>query len=148
MFTSIEDAGDATRWSLLRDIHVGSGSFGIVVQGTFVGTPIAVKLANNSATHNSAKELANELRVLRYVRHPNIAMFHGSYFEITTQSIGIVLELVKGMETQPAGLRSATSLGRSRTCTPATQASCMAIRSPRAYWWRGRAMLNASSCWI
>mmetsp|Transcript_57935 Transcript_57935/g.126985 ORF Transcript_57935/g.126985 Transcript_57935/m.126985 type:complete len:904 (+) Transcript_57935:516-3227(+) len=83
---------------------LGRGGFGIVVAGTFHGSPVAVKLAKQAASPNADvdrfEDIANELRVLRYVRHPNIAMFHGAVVDVARQEMAIVLELVDGPSLQ------------------------------------------------
>lgn len=86
---------DPQQLELQKGPLLGSGTFGVVMAGSFVGTPVAVKVAKNSSARRGQKELMNELRVLRYVRHPNIAVFHGACFD-SCGSIAIVLELVRG----------------------------------------------------
>ena len=60
----------------------GSGFYGKVVEGLMQGTPIAVKLPKDpsdvalNSWHFTSQ--ANELRVLRNLRHPHIVPFYGS----------------------------------------------------------------------
>jgi len=61
---------------------LGSGSYGMVVSGVVQNTPVAVKLpkdpANAELNTRHFISLANELRVLRHLRHPNIVHFYGA----------------------------------------------------------------------
>eukprot|EP00972_Heterocapsa_arctica_P060327 8897905-Heterocapsa_arctica.AAC.1 len=40
--------------------------------------------------------LINELRIMRHVRHPNIALFHGAVLEAGADDILLVLERIRG----------------------------------------------------
>eukprot|EP00443_Scrippsiella_acuminata_P130619 CAMPEP_0115679034 /NCGR_PEP_ID=MMETSP0272-20121206/56073_1 /TAXON_ID=71861 /ORGANISM="Scrippsiella trochoidea, Strain CCMP3099" /LENGTH=582 /DNA_ID=CAMNT_0003118251 /DNA_START=65 /DNA_END=1811 /DNA_ORIENTATION=- len=75
---------------------LGSGGFGIVVAGTFVGSPVAVKIARHRGAKNGLAALANEIRVLRHVRHPNLALFHGVCFDTSKGLLVLVLERIQG----------------------------------------------------
>mmetsp|Transcript_27088 Transcript_27088/g.78583 ORF Transcript_27088/g.78583 Transcript_27088/m.78583 type:complete len:891 (-) Transcript_27088:44-2716(-) len=78
---------------------LGKGSFGMAVIGKFHGSPVAVKLSLRSADSGQAgylADLTNELRVLRHVRHPSIAIFHGAVIDPQTCDLALVLELVRG----------------------------------------------------
>lgn len=79
--------------------RLGQGSFGVVVAGSFLGTPVAVKLARGPGPSSSVQglpQLANELRVLRRVRHPNIVLFHGGCVDVPNKALAVVLELIRG----------------------------------------------------
>lgn len=106
---TIADIGRREHW--LIDIeHVrlmphwilGRGSMGVVVAADFHGTTVAVKVAlsNDSSLCAYADKLpclANELRILRRLRHPNIAAFHGACVDPESGELAIVLEHVRGI---------------------------------------------------
>eukprot|EP00930_Biecheleria_cincta_P094225 TRINITY_DN8511_c0_g1_i7.p1 TRINITY_DN8511_c0_g1~~TRINITY_DN8511_c0_g1_i7.p1 ORF type:complete len:780 (-),score=101.84 TRINITY_DN8511_c0_g1_i7:306-2645(-) len=87
---------------------LGSGSFGVVFKAVAYGAEVAVKIPlgqfhdeceSASARDFSTRALAaylDELRVLRYVRHPNIVTFFGAVVAETNFLPGLVLELVDG----------------------------------------------------
>ena len=83
---------------------LGRGGFGLVVKGTYHGTSVAVKMFSSGAgmmdIASEHKLVLNELRVLRRLRHPNIALFFGAclYESPIDQrcDIRLVFELVKG----------------------------------------------------
>lgn len=78
---------------------LGRGGFGIVVEGVFCGMRVAVKRPReelDSASLSKLSGLANELRVLRHVRHPNIVLTHGAVIDPQRCRIALVLELVNG----------------------------------------------------
>mmetsp|Transcript_61371 Transcript_61371/g.182846 ORF Transcript_61371/g.182846 Transcript_61371/m.182846 type:complete len:846 (+) Transcript_61371:3-2540(+) len=98
--------GQKEHWLMhSRDIHVaadqilGAGSFGVVMCGWLHGSPIAVKAMKNQTDSASVEHLvsiANEIRVFRHVRHPNIVLFHGACVEAAKGEIMLVLERVQG----------------------------------------------------
>ncbi|CAE8717354.1 unnamed protein product [Polarella glacialis] len=58
---------------------LGDGGFGVVLEAHICGTKVAVKTPREGHMHGSAlRSMANELRVLRHVRHPNIVLFFGA----------------------------------------------------------------------
>lgn len=74
--------------------HVlGRGSFGVVVSGSFLGTPCAVKVPL-SLKSNAFKQLGNEARILRHIQHPNIIAFYGMC--VSRGYLLLVEELVTG----------------------------------------------------
>jgi len=77
---------------------LGVGSFGCVVAAEFHGTKVAFKFPRCIATDSTKylANLANELRILRHLRHPNICLFYGACIEPQTLEIGLLLELVHG----------------------------------------------------
>lgn len=77
---------------------LGMGSFGVVVAGSFVGSPVAVKVAKVDTSTSCLPALSNELRILRHVRHPNVALFHGACFDSAAKVFAIILELVDGLD--------------------------------------------------
>lgn len=77
---------------------LGSGGFGVVVAGIFNGTPVAVKVSKiarpDAQRLNWFAALADEIRVLRKLRHPHIVLFHGACFG--TDGVLLVLGLING----------------------------------------------------
>jgi len=104
---TIADIGRREHW--LIDIEhlrlmphwiLGKGSMGVVVAADFHGTTVAVKVALSeepSVGADKLPNLANELRILRRLRHPNIAAFHGACVDPESGELAIVLEHVRGM---------------------------------------------------
>lgn len=115
----ISKLGRKEHWLLMADQleHsspkkvLGSGTYGIVEEYLFHGTPVAVKSprikAHASETHPSTRStshasvvcnLLNELRVLRRVRHPNIVLYHGAFMfkDCGFPLIALVFELIVG----------------------------------------------------
>jgi len=85
------------------DRVLGSGHFGIVVLGTFLSTPVAIKMLQPSRKKTGPHEhclsqLANELRILRQVTHPNIVMFIGACVDPENGNIALLLELAEGVQ--------------------------------------------------
>lgn len=71
---------------------LGRGGFGQVVQGRYCCTPVAVKLVAEGSWGSNFGSALSELRVLRHLRHPNIALFHGAC--MTQDENGMDLKLV------------------------------------------------------
>lgn len=105
------EVGQSEHWLVLpADLQLaphcllGRGGFGLVVTGAFHGSPVAVKIPLQSSDVlddvKRLQDIANELRVLRYVRHPNIAMFHGAAIDTNSLEVALVLELVEGPDLQ------------------------------------------------
>ncbi|CAK0884569.1 unnamed protein product, partial [Prorocentrum cordatum] len=99
---SVAAVGKRQRW-LVDTEHVrlttkilGSGSFGLVVQGDFVGTPVAVKIPSGEVSTRSFVNLGNELGIMRHLRHPNIVGFHGACIQPDSGRMALILELVRG----------------------------------------------------
>eukprot|EP00929_Paragymnodinium_shiwhaense_P083808 TRINITY_DN44786_c0_g1_i1.p1 TRINITY_DN44786_c0_g1~~TRINITY_DN44786_c0_g1_i1.p1 ORF type:complete len:911 (+),score=157.86 TRINITY_DN44786_c0_g1_i1:49-2781(+) len=77
---------------------LGAGSYGVVLQGAYLGTRVAVKIPRHSDdkfVHWSA--FFNEIRVLRQVRHPNIVLFHGACITPNQRTVALVFELISGV---------------------------------------------------
>mmetsp|Transcript_50004 Transcript_50004/g.107617 ORF Transcript_50004/g.107617 Transcript_50004/m.107617 type:complete len:1058 (-) Transcript_50004:606-3779(-) len=78
---------------------LGSGGFGVVMQGMFHGSAVAVKMPQESLQNHQLRAIAslsNELRILRRGRHPNLVNFYGAVVDSEQCRIGLVLELVDG----------------------------------------------------
>jgi len=74
---------------------LGRGSFGQVRKATWHGKVVAVKESVNQP--GDPRCFSNELRILRHVRHPNIALCLGACIDPATYSIRLVLEYVDGV---------------------------------------------------
>lgn len=70
---------------------LGSGDYGIVYQGRWHGTPVAVKVLKGNGPVNQDK-LAAEIQVQRRIHHPNIVQFLGTC--IANDEVAIVSELM------------------------------------------------------
>jgi len=79
---------------LISEHVLGMGGFGIVVSGTFHGTPVAVKIPTRQG--GGIPSSLNELRVLRKIRHPNLVIFQGACVDVVKKDILLVLEHVRG----------------------------------------------------
>jgi len=108
--------GAAEHWLLpLPDVTImpakilGKGGFGLVIAGRYCGSPVAVKVGKSGASslvdtvsQDDKKELqhlsavANEIRLMRHVRHPNIVLFHGACVDPWKCEIGLVFEFIDG----------------------------------------------------
>jgi len=84
---------------------IGHGTFGEVCCGRLYGaTPVAVKVARKRLTSRASGRatmaLANELALLRRVRHPSIVLFHGSTVLKKGEHLALclVLEWVEGSD--------------------------------------------------
>jgi len=90
---------------------LGSGSFGLVVRGSFVGTPVAVKIPGGNIRAPGFVEMGNELALLRHLRHPHIVAFHGACVEPEHSRLALVLEVVHGLALDDLILDRSQSLG-------------------------------------
>jgi len=102
----LADLGEQEGWLLdAQDVMLqpenilGVGGFGMVVRGWLHGTAVAVKIPKVTETGSHVAQMmsmANELRILRKVRHPNIVLFFGACVETGGSEIFIALEYVQG----------------------------------------------------
>eukprot|EP00405_Crypthecodinium_cohnii_P034593 CAMPEP_0206531106 /NCGR_PEP_ID=MMETSP0325_2-20121206/3574_1 /ASSEMBLY_ACC=CAM_ASM_000347 /TAXON_ID=2866 /ORGANISM="Crypthecodinium cohnii, Strain Seligo" /LENGTH=659 /DNA_ID=CAMNT_0054027299 /DNA_START=262 /DNA_END=2241 /DNA_ORIENTATION=+ len=73
---------DPAHLRLAPDRVLGSGAYGLVIGGMYKGMPFAAKIPKNGqdAITNGRQltSLANELRILRRLRHPNIVLLFGA----------------------------------------------------------------------
>eukprot|EP00811_Abedinium_folium_P035633 NODE_840_length_2738_cov_16.350057.p1 GENE.NODE_840_length_2738_cov_16.350057~~NODE_840_length_2738_cov_16.350057.p1 ORF type:complete len:817 (-),score=164.59 NODE_840_length_2738_cov_16.350057:210-2660(-) len=79
---------------------LGAGSFGIVVRGVFHGALVAVKALqcapDKSLYLEKLGSMANELRILRRLRHPRITLLYGAVIDASGGEIALVSEYVNG----------------------------------------------------
>jgi len=108
---SIVDLGLQEQWligerelEVNRDEKLGSGGFGVVFAGKYCKSPVAVKTHLTTGSSGSCRvdrTVLNELRILRHVCHPNIAVFHGALISWTSEGseveVLLVLERIRGL---------------------------------------------------
>mmetsp|Transcript_38662 Transcript_38662/g.111681 ORF Transcript_38662/g.111681 Transcript_38662/m.111681 type:complete len:765 (-) Transcript_38662:125-2419(-) len=82
---------------------LGVGGYGVVVAGEYHGSPVAIKinkLAKHENDHLSDEDRImsslNEVRIMRRLRHPNIALLHGVCLDAGHANLAIVLEYIAG----------------------------------------------------
>jgi len=90
-------------FSIDPDRVLGSGAFGVVRAGELCGVRVAVKLPRQPQSLGDILDrnttLSNEVRILRRIRHPNIACFFGVYLAKAADGrnkVAILLEEVQG----------------------------------------------------
>jgi len=100
-FAELVDLGRREHWivepqqlCLLQNNVLGSGTFGTVLEGTFYGASVAVKMPNSDKKEHLP--LLNELRALRRLRHPNIVLFLAAHVVPTSNDMALVFELIEG----------------------------------------------------
>jgi len=107
---------DASKVSIDFKAVLGEGGFGIVYTGSYCGSPIAAKFDKHVVYHHPCKEdkklasVANELRIFRFLRHPNIVLFHGA--ALVNGQIALIMEKVKGQLLTTFALQSMPMLWR------------------------------------
>ncbi|CAK0827904.1 unnamed protein product [Prorocentrum cordatum] len=82
---------------LVSDRVLGEGGFGIVVAGLYHNTLVAVKAPKEGIVRAALPTLCNELKILRRLRHPNIASFYGACMDAALNKLCLVLEFVDGV---------------------------------------------------
>ncbi|CAE8715376.1 unnamed protein product [Polarella glacialis] len=90
---------------------LGKGGFGVVLLAGFHGIQVALKLpttADGVAPAKALPSFANELRILRRLRHPNVVLFYGAVIQPDLGVVALVSEFVDGTTLQSA----ATSKGQ------------------------------------
>eukprot|EP00930_Biecheleria_cincta_P074699 TRINITY_DN6191_c0_g2_i1.p1 TRINITY_DN6191_c0_g2~~TRINITY_DN6191_c0_g2_i1.p1 ORF type:complete len:698 (+),score=79.36 TRINITY_DN6191_c0_g2_i1:91-2184(+) len=75
---------------------LGEGGFGSVVAAALWGTEVAVKVAKQHRG-SALADTANELRVFRRLRHPNMVLFYGVLIDPQELTLNLVFELVSGV---------------------------------------------------
>lgn len=78
---------------------LGSGSFGIAMLASWLGSHVVLKIPREGSELSADRLLstAEELRVLRQIRHPRIAVFYGACVDPQTCEVALVLEYVQGV---------------------------------------------------
>ncbi|CAK0875567.1 unnamed protein product [Prorocentrum cordatum] len=105
----IRAIGEREQWliascevEILADRVLGEGGFGIVVAGLYHKNLVALKAPKEDIEMRlRLPELCNELRILRRIRHPNIASFYGACFDAALTRLCLVLEFVDGAPLRP-----------------------------------------------
>lgn len=103
--SDIVSIGQREQWLLhaheieIHDTLIGAGGFGVVYRGSFSCTPVALKIPRRQTvnTKEGLLDFANELRVLRKVKHPNIIVCHGACIDQPNIDIFLVLEYSDGV---------------------------------------------------
>ncbi|CAE8596108.1 unnamed protein product [Polarella glacialis] len=104
---SMQKLVEAEQWLIspddveLSNQILGYGGFGAVLKGNYLRTQVAVKSARASQPGKQKKEprlpkLAQELRILRRIRHPNIVCFYGACITSDGSEVHLVEELLTG----------------------------------------------------
>jgi len=89
-----EDVDQSTEGALL-----GRGGFGSVREGLLHGSPVALKdphYIEATDLQRATVALANELRVLRRLRHPNVVILHGACINPNKMSLSLIFEKIDG----------------------------------------------------
>lgn len=102
----LEELGRSEHWNIepadLRSTRpmrvLGFGGFGKVAMATLCGKAVAVKTTTPRTDPSLFGILANELRVLRRVRHPNLVSFYGAVIDEVVGEMGLVFEWIYGVE--------------------------------------------------
>jgi len=103
----IVEIGQQEQWLIKsRDLTleaeqvIGIGTSSVVIAGRFQGVPVAVRVPRKPVPDadlwTALPRLGQELRSLRQVRHPNIALFHGACIDLAAGDTSLVLEMVSG----------------------------------------------------
>lgn len=118
----VKNLGKAEHWLIelnelqpLPDSILGSGGCGVVQMALYHGAQVVVKTPRTSRAGSARKYLsiAQELRIFRRLRHPNVALFFGAAVDPVNHNILLVLEHVRGSDLSQA-LRCAVT--KARTC--------------------------------
>eukprot|EP00927_Polykrikos_kofoidii_P045814 TRINITY_DN3994_c0_g1_i3.p1 TRINITY_DN3994_c0_g1~~TRINITY_DN3994_c0_g1_i3.p1 ORF type:complete len:734 (-),score=86.11 TRINITY_DN3994_c0_g1_i3:300-2210(-) len=104
MIGHVIDLGIREHWLLpsssihaMPDAVLGTGSFGKVIKAKHHGLTVAVKVPLQKANNLRAlSTFMNELRVLRFVRHPHVVFFFGATINALTFEVALVFECVNG----------------------------------------------------
>mmetsp|Transcript_26198 Transcript_26198/g.57761 ORF Transcript_26198/g.57761 Transcript_26198/m.57761 type:complete len:594 (+) Transcript_26198:445-2226(+) len=91
------------------DRIIGVGGFGCVVVADLHGTQVAMKLHRRKQQrkdHKFLTSIANELRVLRRVRHPHIVSFFGACVDAVSGEMALIFEWVKSGQSLDKYVRS------------------------------------------
>jgi len=84
---------------LFPELVLGKGGYGTVIVASVRGTAMAIKVPRDPASGFDSRFLAsaaNELRIHRHIRHPNIAHFYGACVDPCRGDLALLFELVQG----------------------------------------------------
>lgn len=150
----IVDIGHREHWlaapgdiELIPEFVLGRGGFGTVIAGKLRGTAVAVKISNNWSEMGGAdmrfvRSVSNELRLSRYIRHPNIVQFFGACVAPGARELALLYELVSGdvlhtyvMGDPKSGLKQPTPAQRLKVLLDISSALCYlhSLRPPIAH---------------
>lgn len=140
-FEQIKEVGLHEQWlissedlAVLPSQFLGAGAFGVVVRALFLGSEVAVKTAKATPTmqDSDVRQLCNELRLLRRLRHPNVVCIYGAYVDTDCKSVGLVMELLHGQTFEDTILEGPLSLTRVQLLVDAASAlAFLHSRQPR-----------------
>jgi len=83
---------------LLPDNVLGMGGFGMALVGLYHGAEVVLKVARTNAVSKESLASADELRIFRRLKHPNIVGFYGACIVPDLSEIVLVLEYVRGVD--------------------------------------------------
>mmetsp|Transcript_99029 Transcript_99029/g.319258 ORF Transcript_99029/g.319258 Transcript_99029/m.319258 type:complete len:739 (+) Transcript_99029:84-2300(+) len=102
----VENLGKREGWYIpgsdmrcVPGVILGRGGFGFVVPALYHGASVVVKAPLSSARSDGLTHLLNvaqELRIFRHLRHPNIVLFYGAVVEPQHRELLLVLERIDG----------------------------------------------------
>jgi len=95
--------GEREGWAIPEDslrldieARLGKGSYGTVITGEYLDTPVAVKLSLSETPQDRVTDLSNDIRHLRRLSHPNIVSFYGACFVSESKDVLLVMEDLSG----------------------------------------------------
>eukprot|EP00930_Biecheleria_cincta_P082933 TRINITY_DN72567_c0_g1_i1.p1 TRINITY_DN72567_c0_g1~~TRINITY_DN72567_c0_g1_i1.p1 ORF type:complete len:731 (+),score=87.18 TRINITY_DN72567_c0_g1_i1:47-2194(+) len=94
---TVRDLGEQEHWIVpdeflqLSENVLGSGGFGCVVESSYYGAAVAVKIVRRNG-RAAITSLLHELRLLRKLRHPNIMAFYGASIDKDMRAVRLVFE--------------------------------------------------------
>eukprot|EP00931_Biecheleriopsis_adriatica_P102631 TRINITY_DN77578_c0_g1_i1.p1 TRINITY_DN77578_c0_g1~~TRINITY_DN77578_c0_g1_i1.p1 ORF type:complete len:791 (+),score=132.14 TRINITY_DN77578_c0_g1_i1:25-2397(+) len=118
----------AEELELMPDRILGCGGFGIVMAAKHHGTLVAVKVprcSHDKVLVSGLLSMANEIRVLRQVRHPNLVLFYGACVDPVSSEVALVLEYAQGSRLTTIVKNPRLSLGHRHMITLDV---CIALR--------------------
>lgn len=98
--SQIEELGLKEHWAIDRSALklsaelLGRGGFGTVLAGNLHGSPVAVKFCHGS--WKAFRSLLHELRIMRFVRHPNLVVFYGACIDTHALKVALVFDFIDG----------------------------------------------------
>jgi len=137
-FKEIAELGQTEHWLISPEdvmTHpqqiLGFGGFGVVMLASYHGSTIALKdsiaRADAELLVPAGKKLvamANELRMLRRLRHPNIILFYGACMFPDIQDLALVMECVRGIRLDRVALPPPHAPSTAQRCKLADDVCC------------------------